>query len=355
MLDSWLDPTPFLQDVTFTKLRQFAAEATAYAIGDMRGIRHAPKRYTLLLALLHQTRRRTHDEVVDMFLRRMKRVVRQAQENLRSLQEKHQEIEESLIGVLGQVLRYSPENDTDEALGQHVRQTLSTQGGFDVLSSKVNAVSAYHQNNYLPFLWPIHATNRSTIFRVLELIELKSSTQDSTLLEALKYVCHHRSSRKAEVPAEFDLGFASQRWRSFVTNKRMSNSTFDRRALEVCVFIHLAESLQNGDVYVEGSEAYADYRAQLLPWSECQNRLAEYCQALELPDTGAGVVAHLRAQLTRVAHQTDQRFPGDGEFTLDADGVPHVRRLPIRQTPDGLDDFKRAVRERCPNVTYWTF
>jgi len=29
LLDSWLDPTPFLQDVTYTKLRQFAAEATA--------------------------------------------------------------------------------------------------------------------------------------------------------------------------------------------------------------------------------------------------------------------------------------------------------------------------------------
>ena len=349
MLDCWLDPTLNLQDVTFTKLRQFAAEATAYAIGDMRGIRHAPKRYTLLLALLHQTRRRTHDEVVDMFLRRMKRVVRQAQENLRSLQEKHQDIEESLIGVLGEVLRYSPENDTDEAFGQHVRQTLSTQGGFDVLSSKVNAESAYHQNNYLPFLWPIHATSRTTIFRVVELIELNSSTQDSSLLTALKYVCQHRSSRKADVPAEIDLGFVSQRWRSFVTNKRMSTPTFDRRALEVCVFIHLAESLQNGVVCVEGSEAYADYRAQLLPCNEFQNRLTEYCQALELPDTGAGLVAHLRAQLTRVAHQTDQRFPGDGEFTLDADGVPHVKRLPIRQAPEGLDDFKRAVHERMPN------
>lgn len=41
----------------------------------------------------------------------------------------NQEIEENLIGVLGQVLRCSPENDTDETLGQHVRQTLSSQGG----------------------------------------------------------------------------------------------------------------------------------------------------------------------------------------------------------------------------------
>ena len=189
LLDSLLDPKPFFQDVAHTKIRQFAAEASAYAINDMRGIRQKEKRYTLLLSLLHQAQCTTRDEVVDMFLRRMKRVVKTAQESLRSLQEKHRGDEENLIGVFADVLRYSPDSDTDEALGAHVRMVLDAEGGFNVLNEKVNAVSAYHHNNYLPFLWSAHAAHRTAVFRVLDMIKMKSSTQDTFLLGVcLQYV-----------------------------------------------------------------------------------------------------------------------------------------------------------------------
>jgi hypothetical protein len=40
-----------------------------------------------------------------------------------------------------------------------------------------------------------------------------------------------------------------------------------RRHFEVCVCAALAAALKAGDVAVEGSDAYADYRQQLLPWS----------------------------------------------------------------------------------------
>ena len=56
-----------------------------------------------------------------------------------------------------------------------------------------------------------------------------------------------------------------------------------RRHLEVYVFHYLDHGLRSGDVYVEGSEAYADYRQQLLPWSACVPRLPAYCQAVQLP------------------------------------------------------------------------
>ena len=65
----------------------------------------------------------------------------------------------------------------------------------------------------------------------------------------------------------------------------------DRRALEVCVFVHLAAALQAGDVYVVGSENFADYRAQLLPWAECEPRLPAYCAALGMPERGEDFAA----------------------------------------------------------------
>jgi len=52
-------------------------------------------------------------------------------------------------------------------------------------------------------------------------------------------------------------------------------TVLDRRALEVCIFIQLDHALEIGDLYVDGSSAYADYRRQLLPWIECKDRLRQ--------------------------------------------------------------------------------
>jgi hypothetical protein len=41
--------------------------------------------------------------------------------------------------------------------------------------------------------------------------------------------------------------------------------------------LYMAEELRVGDLCVSGSDAYADYRAHLLPWRECEQRLPDYC------------------------------------------------------------------------------
>ena len=72
-----------------------------------------------------------------------------------------------------------------------------------------------------------------------------------------------------------------------------------RRPLEVCVFYYLDAGLRCGDVYVEGSEAYADYRQQLLPWAACVPRLPAYCQAVQFAPTAVEFVTALRAPAGR--------------------------------------------------------
>ena len=77
-------------------------------------------------------------------------------------------------------------------------------------------------------------------------------------LDALGVVSKHRHARRDEVLEDVDLGFASQRWQSFVAKRRLKSGTLDRRALEVCVFPYLADALQTGDLYVVGAENFAD-------------------------------------------------------------------------------------------------
>ena len=342
------DPDPLLEGIAYTKLRQFAAEAAALDVGDLQDIFQPGKRFTLLLALLRQARMRCRDELVQMLLRRVRKTQASAKEQLAALHDKHRGTEESLIGILGQVLQTAHVQEDDDAFGRQVRKILSEQGGIEALAGKCESVSAWHSDNDLPLLWPIHARHRSLLFELIDLLEIRSGTQDRSLLDALEIVRKYRHARRYEVFDHVDLGFASQRWQGFINKRKSDHSGFDRRELEVCVFIYLSDALQAGDLYVVGAEEFADYRAQLLPWSECEPRLAAYCAALGIPQNGVDFAAALKAELTSLADQVDAGFPSNSELSVDKDGTPHLKQLATSIQPKGLAQFEQEIRARMP-------
>jgi TnpA family transposase len=297
---------------------------------------------------LLQVQSTTRDELVEMFLRRMRQTRHAAQEQLRLLQERHREMEEALIGILGQVLHQAKADCSNDTLGHRVRCILEDQGGVDTLGARVEAVAAYHQNNYLPLLWRAHTTYRSLLFRVLELLGIASATRDKALVDAWQYVLHHRNSRRNTLPCDIDLGFLSQRWSAFVRTKDQGASALDRKALEVCIFSHVADALQSGDLYVPGSGTYDDYRTQLLPWDQCEPHLARYCRAVGLPASGGDIVAALRRRLDELAAQVDNGFPNNSELTIDPDGTPHLKRQKSKPMPADLQAFEKAVQSQMP-------
>jgi TnpA family transposase len=347
-LGGLIDPDPLLRSIAHTKLRQFAAEAAALDVGDIRDISQPGKQHTLLLALLRQARMRCRDEIIEMMLRRIRKTQAAAKEQLAELHDQHRGIEESLIGIFGQVLQTAQTQSADDAFGREIRKLLSEQGGVDTLVTKCETVSAWHSDNHLPLLWPIHARYRNLLFQLLDLLDIQSATQDRNLMDALLVVRKHRYSRTNELSDSVDLSFASQRWQSFVRKRKGDASAVDRRALEVCVFVYLADALQCGDIYVVGAEDYADYRTQLLPWAECEPKVAAYCAALGIPESGTDFVAMLKAELTDLAAQVDAGFPSNSELTLDDDGTPHLKQLLKSLQPKGLAEFEQEIRSRMP-------
>ena len=347
-LTGLINPDLLLEGVTHTKLRQFAAETAALEVSDLLDISQPGKRYTLLLALLRQARMRGRDELIEMMLRRIRRTQAAAKEQLEALHEHHRSIEETLIGIFGQVLKTAQDQNNDTALGRQVRQLLAKRGGVEVLEAQCEKVSAWHSDNDLPLLWPIHARHRSLLFRLLDLLDIRSATQDQTLLDALAIVSRYRQTRRNELADNVDLGFASQRWKSFLVKGRSGTGALDRRALEICVFIHLVDALQTGDLYAVGAEHFADYRAQLLPWAECEKRLPAYCAALGISARGDDFAAALKDELTKAATAVDDEFPSNTELSIDADGTPHLKQLAAVGEPDGLAAFEQEVRARMP-------
>ena len=56
---------------------------------------------------------------------------------------------------------------------------------------------------------------------------------------------------------------------------------------------------------------YADFRAQLLPWEECEQSVAEYCEQLGIPATDEGFVEHLKAMLVERSAEVDSKLQGE--------------------------------------------
>jgi len=231
-----------------------------------------------------------------------------------------------------------------------------------MLTEQYEQVSAYHNKNHLPLLWQIHRSHRAAIFRLLSLLDIHSSTQDNDLLDALQFLQEYQHARRDYLPAFISLEFASQRWKTLVFALDKGQTVFKRRELEVCILSHIADGLRCGDLYVIGSQEFADYRQQLLPWKECHKRLAAYCSTLQFPKNANEFVAQLQQKLAHVAQSVDKSFPRNTELTIDEDGKPHLLRMKADPTPEGLDEFRESVRQRMPehhlldvlkNVEHW--
>ena len=206
----WLGSLPkddaILADVAHTKLGQFAAEAAALEVSEMLDMAQPGKRHTLLLSFVRQARTRCRDELIEMFLRRIRRVQAAAKEKLEALHDQHRELEEALIGIFGQVLdtakTISGGDDGDAALGQKIKGLFAKKGGVEALTQQVAAVSAWHGNNHLPLLWPFHAKHRTLLFRLFDLMDIRSATQDRSLADALALVSQNRNSRRDDLPGD---------------------------------------------------------------------------------------------------------------------------------------------------------
>jgi hypothetical protein len=158
-------------------------------------------------------------------------------------------------------------------------------------------------------------------------------------------------SRRAEWVAagEIDFSFVSERrWSDVVFRVRDGSREMHRRQFEICVFTHLALELKTCDMAVPGSEQYADYRDQLLPWEECVPLLNSYCGKLGLPGSAEKLVQQLRTELESTAVEVDAGFPSNMGVTINKDGEPALKRPVANKPPASAIELEAALQTFLP-------
>ena len=354
-----------LSGVPPAKIQHFAAEADVLDASTMNDI-EPPKRYTLLLCLIQQARVTTRDELVTMLIKRIAGIQQAAQEELVRLREVYRTTTVNVADVLSEILETSIDNPVDEIFGQQVRELIAARGGQAALLEDCASVISYNGNNYLPLTRRFFRPHRRVLFNIVRTLDISSTTQDRSLMQALRFVLanqHHHGEWLPSDPEEVDLSFASELWQRTILVRRKRRWKIARRQLEVCVFIYLAYELKTGDLSVADSEQYADFRTHLLPWEDCAPHLGAYCQELGIPASPKAFVASLKEWLTITAQEVDRSFPENKQLTINSQGEPVLKRPAPKPLSPTLDPLASALQERVPqrnlidvlrNVEYWT-
>ncbi|MGC1307103.1 MAG: DUF4158 domain-containing protein, partial [Phormidesmis sp.] len=349
-LMSFGDAQRLLKGVNLLKLKHLAAYAKTLDITEFRDINVA-KRRTLLLCLLYRAQVKMRDHLVEMLLKRMRKIDASARRRLVELREKHLARTERLLGLFSQTLSVAKTETKPVPFHRSVQTLLTAEGGADALLAECEEVRAYNSQNHLSLMWRFYSPFRRRLFDLLRLLDIQSASEDSTLMEALALVLAHQHKRHKHLPAEIDLSFMSVAWRQLVIANVDGQQKLVRQHLEVCVFAALAVALKTGDAYVTGSEEYADFRAQLLPWEACEQSVAEYCEQLGIPATADGFVEHLKAKLIERSAEVDSKLQGDDQLSFNEEGDPVLKKVPAAPIPQDADKFAAALDEQMPERT----
>jgi TnpA family transposase len=363
---TWLETmgeiAPYLQGLTRAKIKHFTSEAKALSAFEMKDIT-VPKQLTLLLCLIYSAQVQTRDYLVEMFLKQMKKIHNRAIEELDSIRKKQQITTEKLVSVLTDVLVVFSEDTTDSNPLEQLQTIFKQTGGVEQLLTECEEINAYQGNNYLPLLWRFYKSHRSAFFRVFNFLKIESTSSDDKLVKAIEILLSNSHRRGECIGTEIDLSFASQPWQKLVLVQSKNETKVMRRHFEVCIFSYLAAELKSGDICVLNSEAYADYREQLLSWKDCQPLVEIYCQQLGFSSKAEDFVENLKSLLTQTASEVDQGYPNNTSVVISDQGEPVLKRPPANCESASLKNLEALISERMPernlidilrDVDYWT-
>ncbi|NJL51779.1 MAG: DUF4158 domain-containing protein [Hydrococcus sp. SU_1_0] len=113
----------------------------------------------------------------------------------------------------------------------------------------------------------------------------------NTLVRAAKRVrgtiVAYSTEKDDQIVKLLNLEWIPQKWWQLITNQKTKKSypdTINRRYFEMCVFSQVMWELKSGDLYVEDSDAFADYRiceavsfrTQQISWAEYEANIDEF-------------------------------------------------------------------------------
>lgn len=314
---------PTLGDIAVAKRNQMVWEARALDLAQLRQLKPL-KRYTLMVLLIQAQLINAMDDIADSFIKIIRNLHNAAEERLKQFHLQEAGRAERLISQFRAVLTALDSEASADARMADIELVLD--GKPVTWINECDKHLAYAGNNYYPFMLASYAGKRSLLFKCLDILVLRSSSQDDSLLNAIALIQKYRSSHRDRIVlAEGELNALSlawlpDKWQRLVFGQP-NPASIHRKYLELAVFTQVMLELKSGDLYVEQSGDYDDYRQHLVSWEEYEREVENYGVLVGLPVDADTFVDQLQAQLRELSETVDQGFPDNTYVDMDDSGL----------------------------------
>ncbi|MGL5085341.1 MAG: transposase, partial [Clostridium sp.] len=296
------------------------------------------------------------------FIKRIGKIHNKAKENLELIMDSQRSKTENMLEVLQEILVSSYECTDNNKIANNFKSIVAKNGGYESLIKDCTEITAYSNKNYYPLLWKSFKSHRKTFFEILKILSIGSTTDNKYLIIAIDYLLTCELRKSEFIDANVDLSFANKKWQKIVICKVDGKEVFSRRYFELCVFSYIASDFKTGDIYVDNSDEYADYRNQLLTWDECIPLLNDYCEEINLPLEKVDFIENLKSMLKNKCEQVDNGYYDNVELVIQTDGEILLKRTKSTRDTVKVKEFKRQIEQYMPernlmeilcNVEHW--
>lgn len=368
-LDKIAGPSLDELGVAHTWQRKLGAYASDLEISDLAAITDDEKRHSLIYCVVRLAAARGRDDITRLVMMRVHRSERKGREDRDLAEIAERDEMKKLFGIFDEVIpdeEVSPD-EADERTsdwGHRLAKALHAKGGALETRERIRSLILMSDSDHRPFMWKYLERSRKWILPAIDLLKPQSASSDDRFMNALDFVLEIRARTRNWVRCDhLDLGFLSRAWLDFCTEGAPHAHHVNRIRFQLSILHELREQIRRGDVFIPNSEAYDDYRKQLLAPEEFETQIDDYQASLGRRVGPGWLVQSVRERLETAAEKLDERYGSVEHLEIDADGKPRLKRLQPQESLDGLDGFKEEIRKRMParellevlhNTNTWT-
>jgi uncharacterized protein YcgL (UPF0745 family) len=348
-----------LSNIPDVKIKQFSAEANSLNVTRMLELTEN-KRYALAEAFIFKKVSRTLDDFGDMLIKLILKIHAKGQKSLTEVNEQNRGTVDQLIDTFHKILIARKKGE--DSIIRDQSELLILEGREDEFIKACENHAVYANKNYLPLLWKCYVPYRALLFKILNIVELETTTQDDNLLDAIHFLIEHQKNRKEfiliyneqndEIHQLLDLSWLSERWWKYIFGNSKSETIpkqVIRRNFEICIFHHLMLGLKSGDLYIKKSDKYSDYRTQLVSWKEYNKLIDQYGIQVNIPVEGEKFKNHIVNWFKKIGIEVDRAFPNNEYATIDNSEIV-VKKSPKQKAANKpKPNFFSVPNQKIPN------
>lgn len=219
------------------------------------------RRYATLVALAIEGLATVTDEVIDLHDRILGKLFNAAKNKYQQqFQASGKAINDKvrLDGRIGQALLEAKQCGGDPFAAI---EAIITWNAFAESVTEAQKLVQPEGFDFLHHIGESYATLRRYAPEFLDVLKLRAAPVAKDVLDAIEVLRGLNADKARKVPADAPTGFIKKRWQKLV----MTDIGIDRRYYELCALSELKNALRSGDIWVQGSRQFKDFKDYLVP------------------------------------------------------------------------------------------